>query len=86
MTASIEATKHVRVTWQAGAAGTKHFIVHRSRDGAPPVAIGSPKGDTREFIDDRVPGAGTYTYSIRAAMADGSLSPESNRAVVEYAR
>ena len=86
VTASIEATKHVRVTWQAGAAGTKHFIVHRSRDGAPPVAIGSPKGDTREFIDDRVPGAGTYTYSIRAAMADGSLSPESNRAVVEYAR
>lgn len=86
VSASVDAQKHVRVSWQGATSGVHHYIVHRSRDGAPPIAVGSPASDAREFIDDRVPGNGSYTYSVRAARADGSLSPESKGAVVDYAR
>lgn len=86
VTATVDASKRVRLTWQGNAVGVRHFIIHRSRDGGAPMAIGSPKGDAREFFDDRLPGNGTYTYSVRAALGDGSLSPESSNAVVVYTR
>lgn len=86
VTATVDAQKHVRVTWQGTTSGVHHYIIHRSRDGAPPIAVGSPANDVREFIDDRVPGNGSYTYSVRAARADGSLSSESMGAVVSYTR
>lgn len=86
VTATVDAQKRVRVTWQGANSGVHHYIVHRSRDGAPPIAVGSPTSAVLEFIDDRVPGDGSYTYSVRAARADGSLSPESMGAVVSYRR
>lgn len=86
VTATVDAGKRVRITWRASGANVEHFIIHRSRDGAAPIAIGSPRGDAREFVDDRLPGNGNYTYSIRAAGTDGSLSPESDAATVSYTR
>lgn len=86
VSAAVDAQKHVRITWQGSTTGVQHYIIHRSRDGAAPVAIGSPRGDVREFVDDRLPGNGSYSYSIRAAGTDGSLSSESNAATVSYAR
>ncbi len=82
----MDAQNTLRITWKGNSTGVKHYIVYRSRDGAAPIAVASPPGDVQEFIDDRLPGSGTYTYSVRASGTDGSLSAESRGASVTYAR
>ncbi|MBK8612447.1 MAG: fibronectin type III domain-containing protein [Flavobacteriales bacterium] len=84
--ATMDAQNTLRITWKGNSTGVKHYIVYRSRDGAAPIAVASPPGDVQEFIDDRLPGSGTYTYSVRASGTDGSLSAESRGASVTYAR
>ncbi len=82
MRATLNTDHTVRVMWKAPASGVKHYIVHRTEEGGAPIAVASPRSGETEFVDRRIPRAGSYTYSVRAVYSDGSMSTESKSATI----
>ncbi|MEZ4789813.1 MAG: hypothetical protein R2811_07325 [Flavobacteriales bacterium] len=64
----------VQVQWQAPRGNVKHYVIYRSRDGAPAHTVGSAGSDTNRFVDIRLPGKGRYTYAVKAVYTDGGAS------------
>ncbi|MBK8225577.1 MAG: hypothetical protein IPK70_00200 [Flavobacteriales bacterium] len=65
----------VQVSWKHPPAPVRHYLLLRSKEGAPPVAIGSAPRDARTFTDIRLPGKGSYTYMVQAVFPDGGAAP-----------
>lgn len=64
----------VQVQWNAPRGTVKHYVIYRSRDGAPAHTVGSAAADASRFVDIRLPGKGSYTYAVKAVYADGGAS------------
>ena len=86
LSAVLVSDRSVHLKWRDEAIGITHYVVYRSLNGAAPIAVASPEADVPEFIDQRLPGVGSYVYFVRAAFADGSTSAESKGITVNVAK
>lgn len=65
----------VLVNWFASRKGVKHFVIYRSKDGAPMTSIASANVDINSYTDIRLQGKGLYRYAVKAVYENGSSSP-----------
>ncbi len=64
----------VQVAWSAPKGPVKYYVIYRSKDGSTAASIGSAKGTSNTFADNKVPGKGNYRYAVKAVYADGGSS------------
>jgi len=64
----------VQVRWVAPPKPVKHYVIYRSRNGAPGTTLASAAADATTYTDIRLPGKGSYRYAVKAVYADGGSS------------
>jgi len=61
----------IQVSWGPAPGRVHHYVIYRSLNSAPPLAVGHTDGGNRSYTDIRLPGKGSYLYSVVAVFEDG---------------